>query len=111
EEPHFSPLLFAATVTRPNQELGSVGLISRSVWALGVEVNQGFHYVAGFPAILGLLWSFGQLRREVGFWALLLYASMHAVVLIRLGTVANYISDRHVMILVIAGCFFAVEGT
>ena len=111
QEPHSGPLLFAATVTRPNQEHGSVGLISRSAWALGVEVNQGFHYIAGIPALLGFAWSFGRLRRDAGFWALLAYASIHALVLIRLGTVANYISDRHVMILVIGGCYFAVDGT
>ncbi|HZZ82269.1 MAG TPA: glycosyltransferase family 39 protein [Gemmataceae bacterium] len=105
-----SPILFAATVARPGQEHGSAGMLARSAWALGVEMNQGFHYVAGVFAVLGFVWSFSRLRRDPGFWALLLYALLHTIILLRLGMLANYISDRHVMILVLGGTYFAVAG-
>jgi 4-amino-4-deoxy-L-arabinose transferase-like glycosyltransferase len=106
-DPLASPLLFAATVP---QSTGGSGMLLRSFWAMCMEINQGFHYVAGVFAILGLIWAFGSLRRDAGFWALMLFAALHGVVLIRLGMIAHYISDRHVMILVLCGTYFAVFG-
>src|SRR5439155_23082954 len=84
--------------------------IFRSVWALITEINQGFHYLAGVPALLGLCWTFGSLRRNPSFWLLVAYAVIHSGILIALAMVACYVSDRHVMILVLLGCFFAVAG-
>ncbi len=106
-DPRAGSLLFAASV--PQSARGAT-LLLRSGWALGMEINQGFHYVAGIFAILGFVWAFGLLRRDAGFWALMLFAALHGLVLIRLGMIAHYISDRHVMILVLGGTYFAVFG-
>lgn len=103
----FAGQLFAAAVPKVD---GTAMLAVRSGWAMCMEINQGFHYVAGIPAILGFLWAFASLRRDAGFWALLLFAVLHGFVLIRLGMVAKYISDRHVMILVLGGTYFAVHA-
>lgn len=97
--------LFAATIPPTDNKLLSLG---RSVWALGEEINQGFHYLAGVPALLGFVWSFAGLRRQPAFWALMAYIAIHGLILISLAMRVYYISDRHVMILVIGGCFFAV---
>ncbi len=97
--------LFASAIPRTDTD---AMLLVRSGWAVCMEVNQGFHYVAGIPALLGLIWAFGSLKREAGCWAMMLYVALHSLILIRLGMIAHYISDRHVMILVLSGCYFAV---
>jgi hypothetical protein len=99
--------LFAATFpATDNQALR----LQRSIWALISEINQGFHYLASIPALLGLCWSFGTLRRQPGFWVMAAYATLHSFILIALAMVASYLSDRHVMILVLCGCYFVVVG-
>src|SRR5439155_8935638 len=50
------------------------------------------------------------LQRHPGFWAVTVYCALHAAILVRLGMAASYVSDRHVMILVLLGSFFAVFG-
>jgi hypothetical protein len=84
--------------------------LTRSLWALVSEINQGFHYVAGVPALLGLCWSFGSLRRDPGFWLLVVFGLLHSLILVSLAMSVYYVSDRHVMILVLLGCFFIVAG-
>jgi hypothetical protein len=82
----------------------------RSVWALISEVCAGFHYVGGIPALLGLWWTFASMRRRADFWVVMAFSMLHSFILIALAISVSYVSDRHVMILVLAGCFFAVAG-
>jgi Dolichyl-phosphate-mannose-protein mannosyltransferase len=82
----------------------------RSVWALISEVCAGFHYVAGIPALLGFWWTFGAMRRLAGFWVVMAFGMLHSFILIALAMSVSYVSDRHVMILVLGGCFLAVAG-
>lgn len=82
----------------------------RSVWALIAEVTQGFHYIAGISAVLGFCGSFGMLRRQPAFWVLLVFSLVHSLLLIALAMSVSYVSDRHVMILVLGGCFFVIVG-
>jgi hypothetical protein len=99
--------LFAATVAASDRQ--TMRLVN-SVWAIVAEINQGFHYAAGVAAFLGLLWSLGALRRDAGFWVLAVYSGLHFAVLVKLALVASYVSDRHVTIFVLFGCFFVVIG-
>jgi 4-amino-4-deoxy-L-arabinose transferase-like glycosyltransferase len=99
--------LFAATFPK----VGSTALrLPRCIWALASEIIHGFHYVGCVPALLGLCWTFGALRRQRGFWVVLAYTLLHSFLLIALAMSVSYVSDRHVMILVLLGCFFAVAG-
>ena len=82
----------------------------RSVWALISEVCAGFHYVGGIPALVGFWWTFGSMRRRAGFWVVMTFIMLHSFILIALAMSVFYVSDRHVMILVLGGCFFAVAG-
>lgn len=82
----------------------------QSVSAYGKEILQGLHYVTSLSAILGFLGSFSALRRQPGFLALWIYAGLHSFILIALAMSVHYVSDRHVMILVLSGCFFVVVG-
>lgn len=84
--------------------------LGRSSAALLDELNQGFHYV-GIPlALCGLWWSFDGLRRRPGFWATLLYALVHASILLALAMVVFYVSDRHTMVLLLLGSFLVAAG-
>jgi hypothetical protein len=104
--PHGGPL-FAASF--PHSDHTTVQL-RRSVWALTLEISNGFHYVGVVPAALGLFWCFGSLRRQPGFWAVAVFTTIHIAILLALARTVNYVSDRHVMVLVLCGSYFAVAG-
>lgn len=99
--------LFAARVAQSDHR--SIHAIY-SLGAIAAEINQGLHYGGAIPALLGLWWSFGSMRRQIVFWVLVVYAVIHGGILVALGLKAAYISDRHVMILVLFGCYFTVAG-
>jgi hypothetical protein len=80
------------------------------LWAVVWELVKGFHYLAWLPALLGLWWSRHRLFREPGAWLLVLLCMVHTLVLWRLAVVAKYVSERHVLLLVLCGLFPAVEG-
>jgi Dolichyl-phosphate-mannose-protein mannosyltransferase len=84
--------------------------LERSVWALISEINQGFHYVAGMVAVIGGCLSFKLLWRDACFLVLLAFGVLHSLVLIALAMSVGYVSDRHVMILVLIGCFLVIVG-
>ncbi len=104
---HGSAHLFAASY--PASDSNAIRL-KCSLWALLAEICQGFHYVATVPALLGCWGSFATLRRHAGFWALALYGVLHSFILVALAMSVHYVSDRHVMILVMGGCYFVVFG-
>ena len=100
---HFSPRLLRRSTTRRFACRAACGrLVS--------EINQGFHYVAGVPAFLGLCWSFGGMRRDAGFWLLAVFGLLHSFILVSLAMSVYYVSERHVTILVLLGCFFTVAA-
>ena len=99
--------LFAATF--PTTDDKTI-LLGRSTAALTTEIVQGFHYIGVVPAVLGFWWAFGPMKRQVGFWFLLSYAGLHAIGLLALAMSVQYVSDRHVMILVLGGTYFSSFG-
>jgi hypothetical protein len=78
--------------------------------ALLKELARGFHYVAWIPALFGLWW----FRRRA--WQTPLVAVItslclfYVVVLLLLGMVAGYISQRHSLVFVLCGAPWAVAG-
>jgi hypothetical protein len=100
-------VLFAATFPRVDSKL--VRLV-QSVKALLIEITQGLHFLGAIPAILGLWWSFGRLRLNAGFWVVAVFCALHSMLLMAHAISACYISDRHVMILVLFACYFVVVG-
>ncbi len=99
--------LFALSFT-PSDDRG-VQLL-HGLRALALEISNGFHYVGVIPLALGLFWSFARLRRMPGFWALTLYCAIHTAILLALALTVSYVSDRHVMVLVLCGSYLAVAG-
>jgi hypothetical protein len=99
--------LFAVSFV-PNDSKGI--RLAQSASAFSKELLQGLHYAGIGPAILGFWWSFADLRCRAGFWALGIYAALHSAILIALAMSVYYVSDRHVMILVLLASFFVVVG-
>jgi hypothetical protein len=84
--------------------------LARSVGAIGAEFSQGFHYVGWIPAVLALAWGWPRLKRDQAFWMLAGYCMLHGVILLLLAMVESYVSDRHMMPLILCGTFFTVAG-
>lgn len=79
-------------------------------WALrvvAVETIHAFHYLAWLPALLGLWWFRDRLRCTPGMWVLLLLSSMIALILWRLVLKLGYLSERHTLVMVLCGTFWA----
>ncbi len=74
------------------------------------EFSQGFLYIGWFPALLGLFWSWSRLRGDPRFWLVACYCVIHSTILLLLAMVEFYVSDRHMMPLVLCGTFFMVAG-
>jgi hypothetical protein len=88
-------------------------LEDRRLWGLQAiitEVTKDFQYVSMLPLVLGLWWFRDRLKRGGGAWIVLVLCSLHAVILWRLGMLVGYVSDRHVLVLVLCGVFVAAGG-
>jgi 4-amino-4-deoxy-L-arabinose transferase-like glycosyltransferase len=80
------------------------------VYAIATEVTKDFHYLAVLPFLIGL-WSLRkQLLTKCGAWVVLVLCSLHVLVLWRVAVVVGYVSDRHVLVLVVCGVFIAADG-
>jgi hypothetical protein len=88
---------------------GAQASIPWCVEALGIELDRGFGHVAWLPALLGLWWYRARLR-EPGAAVLLLVCLLQAVVLARVCYVMGYVSERHVLIIVLCGSFWAAAA-
>jgi hypothetical protein len=80
------------------------------LWAVGKEVFRGFFYIAWLPAILGLFWFHGRFRDLPGPWILGGLCLLQTLVLWRVGLVVGYVSERHVLIVVLFGLYWAVAA-
>jgi hypothetical protein len=80
------------------------------LWSVFAETTKGFHYVAWVPALLGLWWSRRQLLPRPAAWLVLVLCLVHVLILWRLTVVATYVSERHVLLLVLCGLFPAAAG-
>ena len=89
--------------------VGKLG-VGRALGMLATELVQGFHYVGGLAVLLGLWWFRGLLRQRLGPWILIVVGGLYCLVLIRLGMSAGYISDRHVMVMIMCGCYPAAAA-
>jgi Dolichyl-phosphate-mannose-protein mannosyltransferase len=74
------------------------------------ELLRGYHYLAWMPALLGLWWFNDRTRTMPSFWVIHVACALHALVLWRLAVVVGYVSERHVQLLLLIGCFPAVAA-
>jgi hypothetical protein len=81
-----------------------------SLYALASEIGKGFFYIAWIPALIGLYAFRARLRNWAGETALLVLCFLQCLALWRVAMVAGYVADRHVLIIVLCGLFWAVAA-
>jgi 4-amino-4-deoxy-L-arabinose transferase-like glycosyltransferase len=79
-------------------------------YALGYELLRGFNYVVCVPVLLGLWWFRKRLRQVPGTWLVLVMSLLQVLALWRLASVMGYVSERHTLIIVLIGSFWAVAA-
>ncbi|MFN4260610.1 MAG: glycosyltransferase family 39 protein [Gemmataceae bacterium] len=76
--------------------------------AILIEVVGAYQYTAALPALFGMIWFWRRLQRNPGVWVLLLLCAMQIAILWRMAVMMGYVSERHVLLLVLCGVFPAV---
>jgi hypothetical protein len=98
--------LFASVIGTMFAPAGSHGAqLQRTLRALLFEIGQSFNYFGGFIVAYGLLFCGRALTRRLEFWLLGLLFLGDTCVLILLGMKVSYISERHVLPLILLGCY------
>jgi hypothetical protein len=77
-------------------------------WAVTAEVIRSFAYLGLLPTVLGLYWFRGQWRNRPETWGPGILCMLQVLVLCRVGLVVGYVSERHVLIIVLCGLYWAV---
>ena len=109
-DPSFDAL--AKNITDINA-LHSMRPPSRYFWALKafvVEAGKGFFYVVWMPAFLGLWWFRDRFRQVPGVWVGTLTCLALSGLLYRMAEKMGYLSDRHLLLLILCGIYWAVAG-
>lgn len=82
----------------------------RGMRALILEIGYALHYLGCVPLVVALLWKRKTLVSNRASWALLCYCGLHAAALLLLARSAGYLSDRHLMSLIMLLCYPAMIG-
>jgi hypothetical protein len=85
----------------------------RTLWALkalATETSKAFFYAAWAPALLGLWWFRHRFRRIPGTWVLMLVCLILVGLLYRVAEKMGYLSDRHLLLVVLCGSYWAVAA-
>jgi hypothetical protein len=93
-----------------NQDLRGIQRLRTGLAGVVGETVKGLHFFALPPALLGLWWHRKRLRARPEAWLVVILCLVHAAVLWRLAVVAGYVSERHVLLLVLCACCPAVVG-
>ncbi|HYT91967.1 MAG TPA: hypothetical protein VEL76_24850, partial [Gemmataceae bacterium] len=91
-----------------NLDSSQLGRLAQGLWGLGTEVANGFHYFAWVPAVLGIWYVRRRVWHMPGTCVVTAFGLMHALILWRLAMTVGYLSDRHVLVLVMCGVYPAV---
>jgi hypothetical protein len=86
---------------------------SRWAWAVTAlvkETTQGFVYIGAALSLAGVL--VFRIRREgiPGAWLLATLVGMHVLLVCHMASLSGYLSERHTLIIVFAGCFPAAAA-
>lgn len=74
------------------------------------ELIKGSMYVGWVAALFGLWWSRDRFRQEPGAWVMVVICLAIAYSLWRLVVVVGYVSDRHIMLILLCAIPWAVAG-
>jgi hypothetical protein len=87
-----------------------LGHLGWSLYALSSEISKGFFYVAWIPALLGLFTLRARGPAGAGRLVLIVLCLLQCLALLRVAFVAGYVADRHVLIVVLCGLYWAVAA-
>jgi hypothetical protein len=82
-----------------------------SLYALGSETGKGFFYVGWIPAILRFVMMRARRGAGGGEAVITVLCLLQCMALLRVAMVAGYVSDRHILVIVMCGLFWAANGT
>jgi hypothetical protein len=85
-----------------------LGHLGWSLIALGSEIGKGFFYVSWIPTLLGLFVIRLRGPAGTGKLVLIVLSLLQCLALLRVALVAGYVADRHVLIIVLCGLYWAV---
>jgi hypothetical protein len=103
------PLLACVwAVHLPGAEQPLAERLSRAGWLLGGEFARCYQYVGWVPVLMGLWWYRRRYRQMPEAWVLIALIVLDALVLCWVPATAGYLSDRHVMVLILCTIFQAV---
>jgi hypothetical protein len=74
------------------------------------EIGEGSFHVGWFLALLGLWYSRHRFRFVPGAWVLGIVCGVMVLLLWRLAAVHGYTSDRHLLLVILCGTYWAVVG-
>jgi hypothetical protein len=77
---------------------------------VGRELLSGFFYVAWIPALIGLYRHRDLFRREPGIWVPALLSITVTLLLYGVAVLSGYASERHLLLVILTGCYFAAAG-
>jgi 4-amino-4-deoxy-L-arabinose transferase-like glycosyltransferase len=104
--PLFASTLLAVYVHDHPYDLHDIA-IWRGLWSVVLMTGRAFQYVVWIPALIGLWWFRDRLRCRPGMWVLLVLCGGQGLLLWLLAAVVGYVSERHALILVLGGGFWA----
>lgn len=78
--------------------------------ALAKEFVKGCHYVLWGPMLLGLWWFRDRFRLLPGAWVLLLVSLAIMALMWRVASLLGYVSDRHLLLPILCGTYWAVAA-
>jgi hypothetical protein len=103
------PLLASLWAAHFHNENGPLGKRMRvAARALAGEFVLCYQYVGWLPALVGLWWYGGRYRQMPEAWVVLALFSLDALVLWWLAVKVAYLSERHVLVLIICSVFQTV---
>ena len=106
-----SPILFASVWASNFVASSDLRVqFGQTLRALVLEVGQGFHYLGCVPLIWALLFCGRRLTARPEVWLLPIHFAIHSAALVYLGMKASYVSERHVMPLVMIGSYACAVG-
>jgi hypothetical protein len=108
-DPGRRPLLAAVWAVHLHDRDAKLGVrMSLGAVALAGEFVLCFQYVGWLPALVGLWWYGGRYRQMPEAWVVLALFTLDALVLWWLAVKVAYVSERHVLVLIVCAVFQTV---